>query len=271
MFNFADDCKVVKSIGSTDDCISLQHDLDKLVGWANKWKMEFNSKKCCTINFGNQNDSFAYDIEGDWLEAKENERDLGVIIDSKLKFKEQCIAARNRANRVLGFIKRNVSYKSKFVIMSLYNSYVRPHLEYCVQAWKPHYRHDINMLESVQRRATKLIPELKSKSYSERLKALDMFSLEYRLLRGDLIEVFKIINGIDKINYKDMFVLRNNDRTRGHNLTLQKPSCNLDVRKYSFSNRVVAEWNALPNIVAESESLDIFKKMLDSYLENRYR
>ena len=102
------------------------------------------------------------------------------------------------------------------MIKSLYNSYVRPHLEYCVQVWKPHFKQDIQLLESVQRRATKLIPSLRNKPYEHRLKELNMFTVEYRLLRGDLIEMFKIFNGMDRIDINTFFRIRENSGNRGH-------------------------------------------------------
>ena len=194
--------------------------------------MPLNVQKCGVINAGRKNPHFQYSIEKDWLEEKDRERDLGIIVDKNFNFNEQCLEARNRANKILGFINRNVSYKSKSVIRQLYNSYVRPHIEYCVQAWRPHLRYNINMLESVQRRATKLIPGLKNKSYKERLKELNMFSVEYRLLRGDMIETFKILTGRSGTLSVELFEIDNSDRNRGHSLKLKKPSCRLDIRKY---------------------------------------
>ena len=154
------------------------------------------------------------------------------------------------------------------MIKSLYNSYVRPHLEYCVQVWKPHFKQDIQLLESVQRRATKLIPSLRNKPYEHRLKELNMFTVEYRLLRGDLIEMFKIFNGMDRIDINTFFRIRENSGNRGHKWTITKPRCNTDLRKYSFSHRVVNAWNNLPDLVIDSTSLNNFKSNLDSYLLN---
>ena len=201
LFKFADDCKLVKRVCNTADCIALQRDLDIIMGWSAKWGMPFNVNKCGILNAGVNNAHFAYRMEDEWLEEKEKERDLGIIVDRDFNFKEQCLNARNRANKILGFINRNVSYKSKNVIRQLYNSYVRPHIEYCVQAWRPHLRHDINMLESVQRRATKLIPSLKNMPYEDRLEELNMFSVEYRFLRGDMIEIYKILTGKSGIKH----------------------------------------------------------------------
>ena len=244
--------------------------MDRLEGWADKWGMKFNSKKCSVLNFGNNNSHFGYSLNGKWLESRETEKDLGVIVDNQLKFREQCIEVRNKANRILGFINKNVSYKSKYVIKSLYNSYVRPHIEYCIQAWKPYLRHDINMLESVQRRATKLIPEIRHKQYSERLKILDMFPIEYRLLRGDLIETYKLLHNIDKIDTVDFFRRRTDTRTRGHSFTLEKSLAHKDIRKFSFSYRVINDWNALPEHVVGSENLEVFKKRLDQHMIENY-
>ena len=74
---------------------------------------------------------------------------------------------------------------------------MRPHLEYCVQAWRPHLQKDIDLIEGPQRRATKMIPNLKNKSYDERLNILNITTLETRRLRRDIIEVFKICKGFD--------------------------------------------------------------------------
>ena len=192
--------------------------------------------------------------------------DLGVVVDMSLKFSKQCIEAKNRANRVLGYIKRNVSYKSKEVILKLYNSYVRPHLEYCIQAWSPHFRHDINLLESVQRRATKIIPSLKHLEYEDRLRVLNMFSFERRCVRGDMIELFKIFSGMDKLDFSKLFELEGSNRTRGHHLKIKKQRCRLDVRKYFFTNRVVDYWNSLPPETVDSPNLNVFKRRLDDYM-----
>ena len=125
------------------------------------------------------------------------------------------------------------------------------------------------MLEAVQQRATKMIAGLQHKSYEERLKELDMFHIEYRYLRGDLIQVFKILRGIDKLQLHSL-KLKTDSRTRSHGLALQKPSCNSDLRKYSFFNRVVDTWNRLPGHVVKSPCLDSFKNALDKYYRSNY-
>ena len=101
-------------------------------------------------------------------------------------------------NRVLGMISRIFQNKSKETIIPLYKSLVRPHLEYCVQVWRPHLVKDIKLIENVQHRATRMIPELHGKAYEQRLIAVKLTTLETRRLRGDLIEMFKILKGFDK-------------------------------------------------------------------------
>ena len=130
-------------------------------------------------------------------------------------------------------------------IAPLYKAIVRPHLEYCIQAWRLYRKKDIDKLERIQRRATKMNPELRYLSYESRLLQCGLTTLETRILRGDQVEVFKIVNGyVDR----DMFFkLKEGSRTRGHKAALVKEQCRLDMRKYSFSQRVINEWNKLPN------------------------
>lgn len=112
---------------------------------------------------------------------------------------------------------------------------MRPHLEYAQIVWSPHFRTDQKSIENVQRRATKLISRLQNLSYEERLKALDLPSLEYRRLRGDLIQMYNLLSSRDSSNnYRYFFELNKNDRTRGHNFKLVQHHCKLDSRKYSF-------------------------------------
>ena len=117
-------------------------------------------------------------------------------------------------------ISRNFQNKSKEIIIPLYKSLVRPHLEYCVQAWRPHLSKDINLIERVQHRATKMIPELKGMNYEQRLLNVKLTTLETRRLRGDLIEAFKIMKGFDKTSIS--LEINSKGNLRGHSLKLFK-------------------------------------------------
>ena len=154
-------------------------------------------------------------------------------MNANTKVSEQCRIAATKGYQVLGMIRRNITYKEKSLIVPLYKPIVRPHLEYCIQAWSPYLRKDIDMLENIQRRATKLIPGLRDLRYEERLKECGLTTLETRRLRGDQIEVFKILNGYENIDSNIFLEIK---ITRGHNFTLVKKqsTCRLDVRKFSF-------------------------------------
>ena len=116
--------------------------------------------------------------------------------------------------------------------------------EYCIQAWRPYLKKDINVLERVQKRATKLISGLSEMGYEERLKILGLTTLETRRLRGDLIDVFKILKRYENIDQQVFFDMSQSS-LRGHSLKLNKKKVRLDVAKFSFSNRVVNEWKSV--------------------------
>ncbi len=177
--------------------------------------MPFNVKKCHILHVGTRNQIFGYEMSGVKLDSVQCVKDLGVSIASNLKFLQQCKDAAGKANRMLGFLNRNSSFKNKDVILPLYSSFVRPHLEYAVQFWLPHHTKDIAKLEAVQRRATK-ITSLSDNSCEERLASLNLFSLEKRRLRGKLIECFKILKGFTNVDASKLFSVDDTSRTRSN-------------------------------------------------------
>ena len=150
----------------------------------------------------------------------------------------QCLRAAKTANIVLGMIRRTFTCKDEQTIMQLYKSLARPHLEYCVQAWRPYLIQDVEMLEKVQRRFTKTVYGFNDLTYEQRPRRLGITTIEIRRLRGDLIEVFKIIKGFDKVDYFKFFHLSTTG-LKDNNLKLFKPSFKRNVGKYTFSNRVI--------------------------------
>jgi len=185
-----------------------------------------------------------------------------------LKPSRQCQEARKKSLKMLGMLNRNVEYKSKIVMKKLYCAYVRPHLEYCVQAWHPMFKKDAVSMEKVQRKATKLIRGLKKLKYEERLKILNLHSLQYRRLRGGLIELFKILKGNSVPELQCMFHV-NKNTTRGHDFKLKKGFVKTLLRQNFFSQRVVNCWNSLPKDAIDSSSVQVFRNKLDKYYSER--
>ena len=175
------------------------------------------------------------------------ERDLGIWTISSLKSSSHCDKAAASATRVLGMLKRTFTMISKELFIFLYKTYVIPHLEYCVQLWCPYLARDIDTMERVQRRATKLVPRLSKLPYESRLRELRIYSLYYRRKRGDLIETYKLLNGYYNIDWSNFFTLSTAHHTRGHYLKLFKNPTRLQLRAHFFIQRVVNKWNSLPS------------------------
>ena len=121
---------------------------------------------------------------------------LGVTFSGDMNVSEQCRIAASKGNQILWLIRRTITYKEKQLIVPLYKAIVRPHLEYCFQAWRPYREKDTDKLETIQRRATKMIPELRYFSYESRLLQCGLTTLETRRLRADQIKVMRMLIGI---------------------------------------------------------------------------
>ncbi len=170
---------------------------------------------------------------------------------------------------MLGFINRNFSFQNKHVILPLYISLVRPHLEYAVEVWGHYHAKDIAKLEAVHRRAMKMITSLCKKSYEVRLARLNLFSLEKRRLRGKSIECFEILKAFTNVDARKTFSIDNASRTRKKRVKVRCKQVQLDGKKFFFTNDVVREWNKLPPSAVQCDTINSFKNKLNHHLFNQ--
>ena len=236
--------------------------------WSEKWQKLFNFGKCKCLHTGHGKLDVNYTMGDTVLGTTVKEKDLGVTISADMKVSKQCGIAASKGNQILGLIRKSITYKGQNLIIPLYKSIVRPLLEYCIKAWRPYRKKDIDTLERIQRRATEMIPELRDLSYEERLKLKEcgLTTLETRRLRGDHIEVFKILNGYENIDRNMFFSLKKDSRTRGHEVKLVNDQCRLDIRKHSISHRTITKWNKLSTDCVNASSVNMFKNKVDTYL-----
>nr|XP_047129337.1 uncharacterized protein LOC124809329 [Hydra vulgaris] len=239
---FADDTKIFRSIESTKTAQEIQNDIDALVLWSQKWGMKFNIDKCSVIPLGHNNKSHTYNMHNPKQNIRVNikptncERDLGVHIDSNLLFSKQTIIQVNKATQIIGIIKRAFTfYPELSSFKKLFTALVRPHIEYCGKVCNPVLHK--NKLENVLRRASKRIKGLYDLPYKQRLLALNMTTIKYRLRRADLINVYKWCK--ENNGNRNLFEIDCQFITRGHIYKLKKHSSQLNLRINFFSLRIV--------------------------------
>jgi hypothetical protein len=146
----------------------------------------------------------------------------------------------NKANQMVWLIRRSLKHLNYCTFCVLFKSLVKPHLEYANSVWSTYKKKDIDALENLQRRATKMLPDLPHLSYEERLRKLKLPTLKYRRLRGDMIEAYMITTGKydTRVTWQVMEIVPSST-ARGHHLKILKKRTNLDTRKYFFTNRIV--------------------------------
>ncbi|XP_066935011.1 uncharacterized protein [Clytia hemisphaerica] len=248
-------------------------DVDTLNKWSKDWLLKFHPDKCHVLTLGklaNIKHAHPYSLAGNQLEHVFEEKDLGVLVDAELMFEEHIAKQVNKANSTLGIIRRGFDNLTPKTITTLYSAFVRPHLEYAQSVWSPKLRKHVNMLEGVQRRASKLIPIYRHLPYSERLKRLGLPTLEFRRQFCDMVQVYKHLSFYDKDTIPSKLISRARPKRR-HSKELLPNFANdrfNGPQTKSFYYRCVPTWNKLPREVVSAQSIKSFKEKLNDAWKN---
>ena len=272
---YADDAKIYREIKNDQDREQLQRDLHSMSIWSDVWLLSFHPDKLkkLTITRSEYVIERRYHVGDAPVKNVETEVDLGVCIDSELNFDEHRKTRIGKANRMIGAIRRSFQFLDPYTFVKLYKSMVRCHVETAVPVWFPYLAKDIDAVEAVQKRATKMLAATKGLEYEDRLRLLKLPTLVYRRHRGDMIELFKMINGMydqEVLPHFDMRedIVTSSSDNRGHSKQLFVTQSKKDVRRNFFTKRVAPVWNSLSEEVVSAPSVDSFKKRLDKYWGN---
>ena len=263
---FADDAKIWKTLTEPGGSRMLQETLNAAHKWSIENDIDFNVSKCKVMSL-RHNSRFSYFLGNELLPHASTEKDLGVIVQEGLSCSINCAKASSTALKNVGLLRRVFGRFDPQLFPRLLAAYVLPHTEYAVQAWNPWLQRDLKVLERPQRLATKMVKGFHSTAYTERLQSLNIFSAQYRRIRGDLILVFQILNNQNH-PCRRLLTLSKNVHLRGHPFKLALQNSRLDCRRQSFSVRVCTIWNSLPPHVVCAETVDSFKLKLDESLKH---
>ena len=268
---FADDLKIYMRVSHANancydqDVKLVQSDINTLQSTAISWGLKLNQDKTVVMRFQKKScvaPPPRYSLDKAEIPLVYSHPDLGVHIDSNLKFHQHIANTAVKAGGLAQSLLKATVCRSPDFMMPLFCAHVRPIIEYCSCVWSTGYVTDLRVLESVQRRWTKRVAGMSSLDYGTRLRSLNQFSVQGRLLRSDMIQCWKIFHGKCSLVPTSLFTMAPQSGTRGHRFKVSHIRAATDVRKRSFAARCVGPWNALPDCVVSEGSLGSFKKML---------
>jgi len=272
VYLFADDLKVFQEISSDEDSEILQQKIDRIHDWTQYSLLKFHPQKCKAMRIASARTKkeINYSISERQISQASSIDDLGIKFNNHLSFEEHINNKVNKANSLAGMIRRSFVHLDNDMFRALFTSMVRPHLEYGATVWNPIQRNLITVIENVQRRASKRLPGMGDLTYLERLKLLDLPTLEYRRYRGDMIELYKLFNHHYSESVSERLKVSLKKKAprqshRNHQFTIYKDSCQKLVRRSSFKCRVSDQWNNLPAYIVSAPSLNAFKNRLDQF------
>ena len=269
---FADDLKIYLA-NDRPSTSSLQKDIDWLSGLSRDWGLVFNTGKTVCVRFhrgrvyGPVN---AYRLDDSPVNFVDSCRDLGVVVDSQLRFHQHIGQVVAKAGGVSMNLLKSTACRSPEFMCSIFKAHIRPILEYASPVWNTGFVEDLTRLEAVQRRWTKRIDGLSELSYAGRLEYLNLFSVRGRLWRADMIQCWRIFHGQSPIAPEDIFVFSVPSFTRGHCFKIASQHSTVEARRRFFSLRVTESWNKLPEKVVLAQSVSTFKNLLLSYRREKH-
>ena len=261
---YADDIKIYLEITGVSDVVMLQNKIDKILDWSDTWQLKVATDKCHHNHLSVSSVSCPADyfVSHDKLPVTVNVRDLGVLVDSRLTFKDHITSIVSRGHLRAMQIWRCFLCKDYDILIKAFITYVRPLLEYCSTVWSPSSATLVDKLESVQRGFTKRLPGLQSFTYDQRCARLGIDRLELRRLHADLILCYKILHGLIALPWDRFFSITPHHSTRGHSYKLFLPESRIRCRQHFFAVRVVKIWNSLPDDVVSVNCLSAFVREL---------
>lgn len=257
---FADDCVCYRTIGSDDDKVKLQADIDSLGKWARKWGMRFQPKKCNMMRLSRKKKTSAtcsYTLEGTPLEVVKSVKYLGVTITNDLKWNTHVANICNKAYSTLGVLRRNLSSCPQNVKEKAFLGLVRPGLEYASSVWDPHNLGLQKELEKVQNRAARFVTADYSwdpGSMTGIISRLGWKSLRVRRKESRLILFYKGLKGQANVPVKNLVRLKPKGEM-AHRHQFHVPFAKTDVHKFSFIPNTIRDWNSIPaQIISKADS-----------------
>lgn len=268
---YADDLKLFRIIHSFTDIEALQGDLKSLEAWSLRNGLSFNGSKTVFLSLQQTIPDLClpspYFLFNTNIKRVSEHRDLGIILNSTLDPHTHVLNIARRANSLLAVLKFNLPGQSLKLFNTLYSAFVRPLLESASCIWNPHHIGDINILENVQARASKIPYVLRGFSRSDRLTALNWKPLKDRRLYLDLVTLYKLLRTPGQTYFA---YTASSIKTRGNSRKLHLPHSRKDTAKYSFFRRVITPWNTLPEDVVTAGSVNSFKTKLLLFMNTRH-
>ena len=271
----ADDTKAFKRIDKSHpdtDSNALQGVIDSIHQWSENWQMVIHPTKTKVLHIGRDNPLHVYKLNGTNITSTDIEKDIGFLMNENLSSSHHTSNARARAFGEIATIRRAFDHMDCKLFKMLYNQKIRPHIEWGSVACPPDTRAEADSLDRVQNKATHLVKSLRHMSAEERRQSLNLYPLSYRRLRGDLLETYKILNSLTKIDYRQFWEVkqtRNGPTLMKEQVGQNRPGGGRRQRTTFFSYRAIKPWNWLPKTLKESRTLDTFKRGMDALMETQ--